>query len=66
MANFLAKFVAILMLLTYAQAGLAAYGICQTGCNVLWGVCVAAVGGVAGVSTGGPGVIAAALPCNAG
>ena len=45
--------------------GLAGYGICQTGCNVVWGACVAAAGGVAGVSTGGVGVPAAILACNA-
>ena len=33
-------------------AGLAVYGVCQTGCNAAWVACVAAAGGTAGVSTG--------------
>ena len=45
--------------------GLAGYGICQTGCNTVWVACVSAAGGVAGVSTGGLGVPAAILACNA-
>ena len=52
-----------------ADAGLltamASYGMCQTGCNALWVACVASVGGVAGVSTGGAAVPAAILACNA-
>ena len=43
--------------------GLASYGICQTGCNSVWVACVA--GGTAGVTTGGVGVPAAVLACNA-
>ena len=46
------------------EAGLAAYGICQSGCNAVWVACVAAAGGTAGVSTGGVGVPAAILACN--
>jgi len=45
--------------------GLAGYGLCQTGCNAVWTACVAAAGGVAGVSTGGVAVPAAILACNA-
>jgi len=45
--------------------GLAGYGLCQTGCNAVWTACVAAAGGVAGVSTGGVGVPATILACNA-
>ncbi len=45
------------MTLHQAQAGLLAYGICQTGCNTVWVACVAAAGGV--------GVPAAVLACNA-
>jgi hypothetical protein len=45
-------------------AGLAAYGLCQTGCNTGWCACVAAAGGVAGVSTGGAAIPAAILACN--
>ena len=45
--------------------GPVAYGICQTGCNTVWVACVAAAGGTAGVSTGGAGVPAAIVACNA-
>ncbi|PAA57328.1 hypothetical protein BOX15_Mlig004286g2, partial [Macrostomum lignano] len=52
-----------------AEAGIigavASYGVCQTGCNTVWVACVAAAGGVAGVSTGGTAVPAAILACNA-
>ncbi|KAJ7387356.1 hypothetical protein OS493_004347 [Desmophyllum pertusum] len=47
-----------------AHSGPLAYGICQTGCNFVWVACVAAAGGVAGVSTGGVGVPAVILACN--
>ncbi len=53
------------MTLHQAQAGLLAYGICQTGCNAVWVACVAAAGGTAGATTGGVGVPAAILACNA-
>ena len=56
-------FFAFIMSTTYA--GPLAMGICYTGCNALWGTCVAAAGGVAGVSTGGIGVAPAILACNA-
>ena len=48
-----------------ASAGPVAMGICMSGCNAVWVACVAAAGGVAGVSTGGLGVPAAILACNA-
>ncbi len=48
-----------------ASAGPAAMAICMSGCNAVWVACVAAAGGVAGVSTGGLGVPAAILACNA-
>ena len=47
------------------EAGLAGYGICQTGCNTVWVACVAAAGGTAGVTTAGVAVPAAILACNA-
>ena len=47
------------------NSGPLGYAICQTGCNTVWTACVAAAGGVAGVSTGGVGVPAAILACNA-
>ena len=49
----------------FAQAGPFAAGICYTGCNAVWVACVAAAGGVAGVSTGGLAVPAAIVACNA-
>ncbi len=55
----------IMMTLSVSNAGFFAAGICYTGCNTLWVSCVAAAGGVAGVSTGGVGVPAAILGCNA-
>ncbi len=48
-----------------AIAGPIAAGICYTGCNTVWVACVAAGGGTAGVTTGGLGVPAAILACNA-
>ena len=60
------KFLIMLALFTStAHSGPLAYGICQTGCNTVWVACVAAAGGVAGASTGGAGVPAAILACNA-
>ena len=55
----------LLLAISMVQAGPLAYGICQTGCNSVWVACVAAAGGVAGVSTGGAGVPASILACNA-
>lgn len=57
--------VVLAMLIQIAQSGPLAYGICQTGCNAVWVACVTAAGGTAGVSTGGVGVPAAILACNA-
>ena len=65
MQNLLVLF--MMVILTFmVQAGPLAMGICFTGCNALWVTCVAAGGGVAGVSTGGLGVPAAILACNVG
>lgn len=55
----------ILTLINVSFQGPIAAGICYTGCNTVWVACVAAAGGVAGVSTGGLGVPAAILACNA-
>ena len=63
--NALTKFFILITLFSTAQSGPLAYGICQTGCNTVWVACVSAGGGVAGVSTGGVGVPAAILACNA-
>ena len=54
------------ILISTAQAGPIALGICYTGCNALWVTCVAGAGGVAGVSTGGLAVAPAILACNTG
>ncbi len=55
----------LVLLIHTATAGLIALGICYTGCNTVWVACVAAAGGVAGVSTGGLAVAPAILACNA-
>ena len=60
-------FVGLLALIktsTGGIAGLAIYGICQTGCNTAWVACVAAAGGTAGVTTAGVAVPAAILACS--
>lgn len=59
---------AVLFVLSFLpiESGPVGYAICQTGCNALWVLCVSAAGGIAGVSTGGPGVPAAILSCNGG
>ena len=63
--NAFTKIFILFALFSTAQSGPLAYGICQTGCNTVWVACVSAGGGVAGVSTGGVGVPAAILACNA-
>ena len=63
--NAVTKIFILFTLFSTAQSGPLAYGICQTGCNTVWVACVAAAGGIAGVSTGGLGVPAAILACNA-
>ena len=63
--NAVIKIFVLFALFTTAQSGPLAYAICQTGCNTVWVACVSAAGGVAGVSTGGLGVPAAILACNA-
>ena len=55
----------MILMMALAYGGPFGAGICYTGCNVLWVSCVSAAGGVAGVSTGGAGVPAAILGCNA-
>jgi hypothetical protein len=57
--------IVLLTILSLAKSGGIFAGICYSGCNALWVACVAAAGGVAGVSTGGAGVPAAILACNA-
>ncbi len=53
------------ILINFCAGGPIAAGICYSGCNAVWVACVAAAGGVAGVTTGGAGVPAAILACNA-
>ena len=66
MNAFVVKFLIVLALFPCTtHSGPLAYAICQTGCNTAWMACVAAAGGVAGVSTGGAAVPAAILACNA-
>ena len=55
----------ILSILSLCISGPLAMGMCYTGCNAVWVACVAAGGGVAGVTTGGAAVPAAILGCNA-
>ena len=54
-----------ILFMVQVLAGPIAMGICYTGCNAVWVACVAAGGGVAVVSTGGLGVPAAIMACNA-
>jgi len=64
--NAFVKFLIVLALFaSTAHSGPLSYAICQTGCNTVWVACVAAAGGVAGVSTGGVAVPASILACNA-
>ncbi|KAI0737527.1 hypothetical protein C8Q80DRAFT_1348242 [Daedaleopsis nitida] len=54
-----------LVALPSTEAGLIAYGICQTGCNALAVACYAGAGAVFGTVTAGVGTPAAILACNA-
>jgi hypothetical protein len=45
-------------------AALAAYGVCQTGCNGVWVTCCAALGFTAGTFTGGTALPAALASCS--
>ena len=65
MASVVKYIVMLAMFIQIAQSGAQVLGICQTGCNTLWVVCVSAAGGVAGVFTGGAAIPAAILACNA-
>ena len=64
-AIILIAILALTFLISSVEAGILTYGICQTGCNAVWVACVAAAGGVAGVTTGGAAVPAAIVACNA-
>mmetsp|Transcript_40458 Transcript_40458/g.81612 ORF Transcript_40458/g.81612 Transcript_40458/m.81612 type:complete len:87 (-) Transcript_40458:543-803(-) len=52
-------------LVTSADGGPLAYGICQTGCNAVAVACYAAAGATFGTVTAGAGVAPAVLACNA-
>lgn len=52
------------VLLSFVDAGPAAYGICQAGCAAVVVACYAAGGAVFGTVTGGVGVPAAIVACN--
>lgn len=59
------KLAAVLLLaLPQADAGLLAYGVCQTGCNAVAAACYAAGGYVFGTVTAGAGIPAAVASCN--
>ena len=47
-----------------ANAGPAAYGICQTGCNAMVVACYGAAGYTFGTMTAGAGIPAAIATCN--
>ena len=47
-------------------AGLAVYGVCQTGCNAAYVACMTAGGFTAGVATAGVGIPAAVAACSLG
>lgn len=56
---------AIFLIISTADAGPLAYGICQTGCNAIVVSCYAAAGFTFGTVTAGAGVPAAIIACNA-
>jgi hypothetical protein len=51
--------------MTTSDAGPLAYGVCQTGCNAIVVACYAAAGFTFGTVTGGAGVPASIVACNA-
>ncbi|KAI8349665.1 hypothetical protein BD560DRAFT_439151 [Blakeslea trispora] len=51
-------------MISSVKAGLASYGVCQTGCNAVAAACYAATGAVFGTVTAGAGTPAAILSCN--
>jgi citrate lyase alpha subunit len=61
----LGAMILLTMFIGRASAGPVAYGICQSGCNALVVSCYAAAGFTFGTVTGGAGVPAAIVACNA-
>lgn len=61
-----AKFVILILALTVsiANALLASYGVCQTGCNAVGVACYAAAGSAFGIVTAGAGIPAVMAGCN--
>ncbi|KAK3838011.1 MAG: hypothetical protein JOS17DRAFT_380799 [Linnemannia elongata] len=55
-----------LSILGVTNAGLMAYGICQSGCNALAVACYGAAGATFGTMTAGAGIPAVILACNTG
>jgi hypothetical protein len=69
MARYLVAFVALVAITALAssqqaEAGLLAYGICQSGCNAVAASCYAAAGFTFGTVTAGVGIPAALVACN--
>lgn len=62
--NFKAIATVVLLTTPVVMAGPIAYGLCQTGCNVLAGACYAAAGCVFG-TVAAPAAPPAILACNA-
>ncbi|ETI30167.1 hypothetical protein L914_14737 [Phytophthora nicotianae] len=56
--------VAVFAPLPEVDAGILAYGICQTGCNAVVVACYSAAGAVFGTVTAGVGTIPAVVACN--
>ena len=54
-----------MLMVPVTEQGLLAYGICQTGCNVIWGACYAAAGATAGTVISTPATPLVILACNA-
>lgn len=54
----------ILALIPLSSAGLVSYGMCQTACNAAWVTCYASAGLIAGATTAGAALPAAAITCN--
>ncbi|KAJ4480927.1 hypothetical protein J3R30DRAFT_2380869 [Lentinula aciculospora] len=65
LTNTLLPFLSVLAGLQSAQAGIIAYGICQTGCNVAAGACYTAAGFTFGTVVAAPATPAVILGCNA-
>ncbi|KAJ3837244.1 hypothetical protein EV361DRAFT_845028 [Lentinula raphanica] len=63
--NILLPFLSVLAGMHNVQAGPIAYGLCQTGCNVVAVACYAAAGFTFGTIVAAPATPAVILGCNA-